>query len=185
MKLQSPLKRKFPKVLAEKLRHALGTFIRMGISPDEMLELLAQFRKNRSKSIAVWGIANVGTPVLDLSPIPILYRDALKELDEAYSELHNFQNGGAEDYCAASITLLAEKKIKSERAKFAADARHSKPDGSREKRAKICSIWATGKYTFHTKCAEQESDALGMAYDTAMEALKNAPEPSRPLPGTA
>jgi hypothetical protein len=61
----------------------------------------------------------------------------------------------------------------------AAEARHSKPDGTREKRAQMQAIWATGKYSNRDLCAEQECEALGISFSTARKALRGAPEPSR------
>lgn len=58
-----------------------------------------------------------------------------------------------------------------------AEALHSQPGGSRDKRAQILAIWRTGKYTTKTRCASEEHEALGMSYDTAMKALR---EPRKP-----
>ena len=63
-------------------------------------------------------------------------------------------------------------------AQTAADALHSKPGGSREKKAEIRSIWASGKYSDRNACAEQECEALGMAFSTARKALTNTPDPA-------
>jgi hypothetical protein len=62
--------------------------------------------------------------------------------------------------------------------KKAADTRHNRPDGSRENRAKIQAIWASGKYTTKDRCAIEECEGLGMSYDTARKALRT-PAPSR------
>jgi hypothetical protein len=63
--------------------------------------------------------------------------------------------------------------------KSAAEARHSRPGGSREARAKIREIWASGKYTTRERCAEEESAALGISFSTARKALRNTPKPTR------
>lgn len=62
-------------------------------------------------------------------------------------------------------------------AAVAANARHDRPGGSREKQRQIREIWATGKYTSRDRCAEEECAALGMSYAAARKALKNTPDP--------
>lgn len=71
-----------------------------------------------------------------------------------------------------------EKAVRSALALRAAEANHSKQGGSREKRKKIQDIWATGKYSSRSICAEQECAALGMSFDTARKALRNTPDPA-------
>lgn len=63
------------------------------------------------------------------------------------------------------------------RGHFRAEKLHSKPGGSRDKRSQIVAIWATGKYTTRSRCAEEECAELGMSYDAARKALRNIPEP--------
>jgi hypothetical protein len=70
------------------------------------------------------------------------------------------------------------KLLKSENAKRAANRRHDKPNGSRDKAEKIRAIWATGKYSSRDLCAEQEYAALGYgSFKAARNALKNTPDP--------
>ena len=59
----------------------------------------------------------------------------------------------------------------------AANARHAKPGGSREKQQKIRELWASGKYSSRDVCAEQECAALGMSFSTARRALRGTPDP--------
>lgn len=66
----------------------------------------------------------------------------------------------------------------SDSARRAANAKHRKPGGSHDKRAQLQAIWASGKYTSRTICAEQECAALGMSFDTARKALRNTPDPT-------
>ena len=63
-------------------------------------------------------------------------------------------------------------------AKRAADARHSKADGSRDKQEKIRAVWASGKYDSRDICAEQECAALSMSFSTARKALRNTKDPT-------
>lgn len=62
-------------------------------------------------------------------------------------------------------------------ARKAANARHNKPGGSRDKQKQIREMWATGKYSSRNICAEEECAALGMSYSAARNALKNIPDP--------
>lgn len=75
--------------------------------------------------------------------------------------------------------LFADRQAEAARlkAKLAAEARHDKPGGSRDKRAAIRAAWASGKYSSRDMCAEQESAALGMSFATARRALRNTPTP--------
>lgn len=63
--------------------------------------------------------------------------------------------------------------------RLGADALHGKVGGSRDKRAAIQAIWASGKYSSRDLCAEQECAALEMSLSTARKALRNTPEPER------
>lgn len=72
----------------------------------------------------------------------------------------------------------SEGKLRSKDAKHAANVRHDKPGGSREKAATIRQIWATGKYSSRDICAEQECARLNMSYSAARKALRNTPNPS-------
>jgi hypothetical protein len=62
-------------------------------------------------------------------------------------------------------------------AAVAANARHDRPGGSRDKRRQIREIWASGKYSSRDRCAEEECAALEMSYAAARRALKNTPDP--------
>jgi hypothetical protein len=63
-------------------------------------------------------------------------------------------------------------------AKHAADALHSKPGGSRDKKMQIRELWGSGKYSSRDRCAEEECAALGMSFSTARKALRGAPDPT-------
>ncbi|WP_374555420.1 hypothetical protein [Aquitalea pelogenes] len=64
-------------------------------------------------------------------------------------------------------------RMRSYFAREAANARHSKSNGAKEKRAKMIAAWKSGKYTSKNICAEQECAALGMSYHAARRALYN------------
>lgn len=78
----------------------------------------------------------------------------------------------------AALAFVAIKAEHSSRAKNAANARHNKPGGSRDKQGKIRLIWASGKYTTRDICAEQECAALDMSFSAARRSLRNTPDPS-------
>ena len=63
-------------------------------------------------------------------------------------------------------------------ARTAANVRHSKPGGSREKRQRIQDIWRSGKYSSRDLCAEQECAALEMSFSSARKALRGTPDPT-------
>lgn len=177
MDSSSPMKRKYPKVLIEEFAFAVAAFNKIGNSHEERYELLQRFRRNRSRLIATWGILNIGAPVSGLEHVPHEHYSAIARIDEIYCKIQHFLNGGSEDYCAASITELVEKQLNSEFAKHAANIRHAKPGGCREKHKKIREIWASGKYKSRDICAEQECAALDMSFSAARKALKNTPTP--------
>lgn len=62
-------------------------------------------------------------------------------------------------------------------ARNAANKSHQRTNEAKEK---IRSIWASGKYSSRSICAEQECGALGISYDTARKALINTPNPTKP-----
>ncbi|WP_414450674.1 hypothetical protein AB4851_16400 [Burkholderia sp. 22PA0099] len=77
---------------------------------------------------------------------------------------------------------MNESLIRDERsdsARRAANARHEKPGGSRDKAAQIRAAWAAGKYSTRDICAEQECAALEMSFSTARRALRGTPDPTR------
>ena len=72
---------------------------------------------------------------------------------------------------------VSSPEWRSQNARNAANARHDQPGGSRDKQQQIRDIWATGKYSFRDRCAEEEGAGLGMATSTARKALRNTPDP--------
>lgn len=72
---------------------------------------------------------------------------------------------------------LTLKKLRSEQSKKAAKAKDIK-QGYSANREKIRELWASGKYSSRSICAEQECAALGMSYDAARKALINTPDPA-------
>ena len=74
--------------------------------------------------------------------------------------------------------IEGQEKYRQEKARGAALARHSSPDGSHAKRDRLQEIWASGKYTSRDICAEQECGNLGVSFSTARRYLYGTPEPS-------
>jgi len=67
----------------------------------------------------------------------------------------------------------------------AANARHSKPGGSRDRQQQMRVLWASGIYSSRDICAEQECAALGMSYSSARKALRGTPDPDLAAAGNA
>ena len=74
---------------------------------------------------------------------------------------------------------LGSREWRKQKAQTAANARHDQPGGSRDKKRQIREAWASGKFATRSICAEQECAALGIAYATAVKALRNTPDPTR------
>ena len=60
----------------------------------------------------------------------------------------------------------------------AANARHSKPGGSRDRQQQMRVLWASGKYSSRDICAEQECAALEISFSSARKALRGTPDPT-------
>lgn len=91
---------------------------------------------------------------------------------------------GEPNQTAAVPTATAEPEVGSpewrkQNAQVAANVKHDRPGGSRDKQRRIREAWASGKYSTRGICAEQECAALGMSYATAVKALRNTPEPTK------
>jgi hypothetical protein len=67
---------------------------------------------------------------------------------------------------------IKTRKLK-DNGKKAADARHSQPNGSHDKRKDIIIIWKSGKYKTKSDCALKECEKIGMSHSTAIKALRN------------
>lgn len=61
--------------------------------------------------------------------------------------------------------------------KQAADVRHGRAGGSRDKAGQIRELWASGKFSTREDCAEQESGALGITFGTARRHLRGTKDP--------
>ena len=70
---------------------------------------------------------------------------------------------------------VGSSEWRSQNAAKAANAKHDKPGGARDKKRQLLEIWSSGKYTSRDRCAEEECGALGMSFAAARKALTNAP----------
>lgn len=103
-----------------------------------------------------------------------------EDFDDAI-ETSSFAMGGEVDPAVPpeEAAMVGSPEWRKQTAKAAADVLHDRPGGSRDKKKQIRAIWASGKYSSRTRCAEEECAALDMSYDAARKALTNTPEPSR------
>jgi DNA polymerase/3'-5' exonuclease PolX len=99
--MKRTIHRRIPKVLSDELEAALLAVEDLG--HETFMELLARFRRGRTRCIAAWGILNIGAPVDGLESIPLEQLRNIERLDEAFQKLHKFRNGGAGDYVAADV----------------------------------------------------------------------------------
>lgn len=76
------------------------------------------------------------------------------------------------------LLMIAEKHFKTESGSNAAKARHTQAGGSLDKQEQIRKLWASGKYSSRTVCAQKEHENLGMSLETARKALRNTPDPA-------
>lgn len=125
--------------------------------------------------------------------------EELKKLLDAYERLLEAERGAAgmleDNYKGRLVITELSQEVTTTRRFFegqiqgreaqkkmhgvaAANARHSKPGGSRDKQQKIRMIWASGKYSSRDICAEQEGAALGMSFSSARKALRGEPDPA-------
>jgi hypothetical protein len=114
-------KRRFPKALADRVSRALDGV--RDLEPDYWLELLARYRRHRSRFIAKNGATVLTSrkpePPDEIELIPTDYLDAIARLDEAFQALHEYRNGGADLYISRDVnkylqSLRAQHPRKSE-----------------------------------------------------------------------
>lgn len=96
------------------------------------------------------------------------------------------QKNTSEEYERLIFSNAKDTKEKaSKRGKAAADARHSQPGGSHDKKAAILAIWATGKYWSRDVCAEEECAGIGLSYSKTRTHLIGTPDNPKPRPKKA
>ena len=95
-------------------------------------------------------------------------RLGIAELSELFKTIRRFLEG----------QIRGREQQKKIQGVVAANARHSKPGGSRDKQQKIREIWASGHYSSRDICAEEECAGLGMSFSAARKALRGTPDPT-------
>ena len=85
-----------------------------------------------------------------------------------------------EDECETSVDhpAIGTPEWRRLNAKNAANVKHDRPGGSRDKQAQIRAIWRSGKYSTKDLCAEEEYEAIGMSHSAARRALQNQSKPT-------
>ena len=93
---------------------------------------------------------------------------------ESPEQIANIAKYGVVSYTMGETAAkVIESDERSKTAHKGAEALHGQTGGSREKKAKIREIWASGKYINKTKCATDEHEKLFMSFDAARKALIN------------
>jgi hypothetical protein len=112
-------------------------------------------------------------------------------LSEAYGEHDSYSNFGWTKKVWNRISdsskiehkeerpgAIGTPEFRSEMARHAAEARHSQPGGSRDKREQVREEWASGQYNSRDDCAEKVHEKIGLSFSVARDALKNEPNHS-------
>ncbi len=95
----------------------------------------------------------------------------------ALSEVENIENADFGERASPQGPLeVGSLEWRRQNAAKAANAKHDKPGGARDKKRLLLEIWHSGKYTSRDRCAEEECGALGMSFAAARKALTNAPK---------
>jgi hypothetical protein len=140
--------------------------------------LLAQARKEFTFEVAIrkWAIEKILAADLmeDLVANLSDHRLAL----EAWGKSKDGRRDAMKLHAEAQKRLSQKIEDASARARFAANARHDKAGGSREKSKEMRTLWASGKYTSKDICAEEESRALGISFSAARKAIRTPKRPS-------
>ncbi len=112
--------------------------------------------------------------LVDLPPAP-----GPKDRDEPSTPAREARKRGSNIKSAIGQveSQVGSAEWRKQTAASAANARHDRPGGSRDKQRQVREIWASGKYSSRDLCAEEECAALEMSYAAARKALKNTPDP--------
>lgn len=103
-----PRTRRFPKVLADRLKSALAMTRPLGA--DRCMELLATYRRNMIRGFLNHASGSSDGSSEDYEPFPVEWFDKIKELDQAFQQLHKFKKpGGSDAYMAAEVYSVAQK----------------------------------------------------------------------------
>lgn len=121
--------------------------------------------------------------VRDLAAFGLILFDRMARLGqgpcdpETYFVMHEQLFECYEYVTRGTSAVLRAENVR--RARAAADARHSRPGGARDRAEAIRAAWASGKYSSRDICADQEYEALGFgSFAAARKALRNTPDPT-------
>lgn len=121
--------------------------------------------------------------VIDLVKLDLSMRQAMKISEMLHSEnegltpiqdVLNMQPVNA--LTLATLIRLERERRAKDVAKAAANIKHNKPGGSRDRKAMILESWASGKFSTRDICAEQECPD-GITPGTARKYLRSSPDP--------
>jgi len=145
---------------------------------SRVAELVLDFRSPISLSVSENKLPLVGLILID-GPRLSIDRAEISELAELPPRAkHKRRSPSTQKRTqSASQFEVGSPEWRRENARKAAEAKHNRPGGSRDKQQQIREIWATGKYSTRDRCAEEEYAALGMSYSAARKALANTPDP--------
>ena len=107
----------------------------------------------------------------------MLFEAWLKSRDLAEWARYLAENPPSPEALAIAL-MLGREKYESTKGRNAANERHARPGGSRDKANKIREIWASGKYSNRDLCATEECDHLEMSWSAARRALRNTQDPA-------
>lgn len=94
-------KRRLPPILTREIEIAFQAVKPLG--HKKTFELLAQYRRNRAKHIAAWGLTTPTSIPLDLESIPAEDLWRIAALHQAFEKMWFYKNGGQGDYAAADV----------------------------------------------------------------------------------
>ena len=125
------------------------------LSPKTRL-LGAEFLLMANEHIEFWDSTRGGSRCRNPDPKAVRLHDAIENMEKRVYGKMALSEGGAR----------------------AANTRHDKPGGSRDRKQQMKDLWASGNYSTRDICAEEECAALGMSFSAARRALRNTPQPS-------
>lgn len=143
----------------EPLGEGVGDFVRTKIEESRLIDLHPTYGGTQATT------ADEAFPPLEQGLFVLAHVQAVEADDFGWTE------------SPPLVPPVGSAKWRAQSAKAAADARHARPGGSRDKQAQMREAWASGKYTSRDRCAEEECAALDMSYSAARKALRNTADP--------
>lgn len=157
-------------------------FVRAKIQESRLLDLHPIYGGTQARSPGDSHLPPMAERLFRLADVEAIEAEELSPVDSRASEPNSVPPEAALPAPGEEVPLQSEvgsPDWRKRNARAAANAKHDKPGGSRDKQRRIREIWAGGKYTSRDRCAEEECAALGMSLTSARKALRNQPEPQR------